>query len=63
MNKGQSADIEAIKHQSRKSGLTYNEAKEYIARTTGGKNTYIYSDTDQEAVKQKNEVSQANLKK
>ncbi|TMN21539.1 hypothetical protein FH966_01165 [Lentibacillus cibarius] len=46
--------------QSRLSGLTYNEAKEYIARTTGGHGTNIYSDTDVEEVRRKNQQSQNN---
>lgn len=50
-------DIEAIKEQSRRSGLSYNEAKEFIAKTTGGHGTNIYSDTDAEEVKRKNQQS------
>lgn len=50
-------DIEAIKEQARKSGLSYNEAKEWIAKTTGGRDTHIYSDTDVEAVKKQNDLS------
>lgn len=57
MNNNESSNIEAVKQQSRKSGLTYNEAKAFIAETTGGKGTQIYSDTDAEAVKQKNRQS------
>ncbi|UJL47372.1 hypothetical protein KFZ58_05650 [Virgibacillus sp. NKC19-16] len=53
-------DIEAIKEQSRRSGLSYNEAKEFIARTTGGSGTNIYSDTDVEEVKRKNQQSWDN---
>lgn len=48
-------DIEAIKEQARRSGLSYNEAIEWIAKTTGGRGTHIYSDTDVEAVKKQNE--------
>ncbi len=51
---------EEMLEQSRRSGLTYNEAKEYIARTTGGHGTNIYSDTDVEEVKRKNRQSQNN---
>lgn len=51
-------DIEVVKEQARKSGLSYNEAKEWIARTTGGRNTNVYSDTDVEAVREKNEQSE-----
>ena len=59
MNKNR-ADQEAIREQSRRSGLSYNEAKEFIARTTGGHGTNIYSDTDVEAVKRKNQQSGEN---
>lgn len=52
-------DIEAIKAQARKSGLSYNEAKEWIAQTTGGRDTNIYSDTDIAAVKEQNNQSSA----
>lgn len=41
--------------QAQKSGLTYNEAKRYIAETTGGLGTRRFSDTDIEAVKKENE--------
>jgi len=44
-------DIEAVKEQARNSGLSYNEAIEWIAKTTGGRGTNVYSDTDIEAVK------------
>lgn len=51
-------DIEAVKEQARKSGLSYNEAMEWIAKTTGGRDTRVYSDTDVEAVKRQNEQSE-----
>ena len=51
-------DIEAIKEQARRSGLSYNEAKEWIAKKTGGRDTHIYSDTDVDAVKRQNEASE-----
>ncbi|MFD1037466.1 gamma-type small acid-soluble spore protein [Virgibacillus byunsanensis] len=47
-------DIDAVKEQSRRSGLSYNEAKEWIAKTSGGRGTNVYSDTDVEEVKRKN---------
>ncbi|HLR52554.1 MAG TPA: hypothetical protein VK072_06745 [Candidatus Avamphibacillus sp.] len=53
-------DIEALREQSRKLGLTYNEAKEFIAKTTGGRDTHIYSDTDSKMVKEKNLQSEMN---
>lgn len=51
-------DIEAVKEQARKSGLSYNEAKEWIAQQTGGRGTHIYSDTNVEAVKRQNRQSE-----
>ncbi|MDY0407484.1 hypothetical protein ACFFIS_10460 [Virgibacillus soli] len=48
-------DIAALQKKARESGLTYNEAIAYIAQTTGGRGTNIYSDTDIDAVKRKNE--------
>lgn len=53
-------DSEAMIEQARKSGLSYNEAKERIAKTTGGRDTHIYSDTDVEAVRKQNEQSEMN---
>lgn len=46
--------------QSQKSGLSYNEAKEWIARTTGGHNTHIYSNTNVEKVREENNQSKMN---
>ncbi|SFE43654.1 hypothetical protein SAMN05216238_11614 [Lentibacillus persicus] len=60
MKKDNQINAESIKEQSRRSGLSYNEAKEYIARTTGGHGTNIYSNTDLEAVKRKNQKSEDN---
>ncbi|SFB11263.1 hypothetical protein SAMN04488072_10778 [Lentibacillus halodurans] len=54
------ADKAAIREQSRRSGLSYNEAKEFIAKTTGGRGTNIYSDTDVEEVKRRNQQSDKN---
>lgn len=51
-------DIEAVKEQARKSGLSYNEAIEFIAKTTGGRGTNVYSNTNVEAVKRENEQSE-----
>jgi predicted DNA binding CopG/RHH family protein len=49
-------DIDAIKVKNANSGMSYNEAKAFISRTTGGHGTAIYSNTDLEAVKK--EISQ-----
>lgn len=53
-------NIKEVKEQSGRSGLSYNEAKEWIARTSGGHGTNIYSDTDVEEVKRKNQQSRDN---
>lgn len=45
---------EKLYAQAQKSGLTYNEAKQYITKTTGGRDTKRYSDTDIESVRQEN---------
>lgn len=53
-------DIEAIKEQSRRSGMSYNETKEWITKTTGGRGTNVFSNTDAETVKRKNQESMDN---
>jgi hypothetical protein len=44
-------DIEEIKRKNADSGLSYNEVKELLAKTTGGRGTSIYSDTDPSEVR------------
>ncbi|MDC3414572.1 gamma-type small acid-soluble spore protein [Aquibacillus sp. 3ASR75-11] len=44
-------DIQEVKRKNAQSGMSYNEAKEYIARTTGGHNTKQLSNTDVAQVK------------
>jgi hypothetical protein len=44
-------DIESVKEKNANSGMSYNEVKAYIARTTGGHGTAKYSNTDVEQVK------------
>lgn len=56
-DKTEDTNIELLKEKARTSGLSYNEAIEFIAKTTGGRNTKIYSDTDAEEVKRKNQES------
>ncbi|HET7628633.1 MAG TPA: gamma-type small acid-soluble spore protein [Bacillales bacterium] len=51
-------DIEEVKKKNADSGMSYNEAKEWLALTTGGRGTNIYSDTDVEEVKRQNNLSQ-----
>ncbi|GGH85496.1 gamma type small acid-soluble spore protein [Pullulanibacillus pueri] len=44
-------DIEEVKAKNAQSGMSYNEAKAFIAREMGGYGTGRYSDTDVEEVK------------
>lgn len=44
-------DIESVKKQNTNSGMSYNEAKAFMARTTGGHGTAKYSNTNVEQVK------------
>ncbi|AGK54083.1 gamma-type small acid-soluble spore protein [Bacillus sp. 1NLA3E] len=48
-------NIDEVKRLNAQSGLSYNEAKELLARTTGGHGTEMYSNTDVEEVKRKNQ--------
>ncbi|WP_318509085.1 gamma-type small acid-soluble spore protein [Bacillus sp. T3] len=48
-------DIEEVKKLNAQSGLSYNEAKEVLARMTGGHGTAMYGNTDEEEVRGKNE--------
>lgn len=45
-------DIEEVKLKNANSGMSYNEAKEYLARTTEGRGTAQYSTTNTEEVRQ-----------
>ncbi|WP_249872353.1 gamma-type small acid-soluble spore protein [Oceanobacillus saliphilus] len=47
-------NIDEVKKRNANSGMSYNEAKEFLARTTGGHGTSVYSDTDVEQVRMKN---------
>ncbi|MBM7570538.1 gamma-type small acid-soluble spore protein [Aquibacillus albus] len=49
-------NIDDVKKKNQHSGMSYNEAKEYIARTTGGHNTNKFSNTNAEQVR--NEIQQ-----
>ncbi|MEK3889916.1 gamma-type small acid-soluble spore protein [Bacillus sp. FSL K6-3431] len=53
-------NIDAVKRQNERSGLSYNEVKELLAKTTGGHGTGMYSNTNIEKVKRKNEKSMNN---
>lgn len=61
VGKDEQTNIEAVQEQAHKSGLSYNEAKAWLAKTTGGRGTHVYSNTDVEAVKTQNK--QSELKK
>ncbi|RDW15902.1 gamma-type small acid-soluble spore protein [Oceanobacillus chungangensis] len=50
-------NINAVKKNNKQSGMSYNEVKEWIAKTTGGHGTGIYSDTNIEEVKRNNQQS------
>ncbi|MBT2755727.1 gamma-type small acid-soluble spore protein [Mesobacillus foraminis] len=47
-------DIESVKQQNANSGMSYNEVKAFLARTTGGHGTARFSNTDVEQVKRNN---------
>ncbi|KRG08016.1 gamma-type small acid-soluble spore protein [Lederbergia galactosidilytica] len=51
-------DIEEVKRKNGQSGMSYNEAIEWMAKTTGGRGTAIYSDTNMEEVKKQNQSVQ-----
>lgn len=50
-------NIDEVKMKNEQSGMSYNEVKEWLAKTTGGHGTEIYSDTNIEEVKRENQQS------
>lgn len=50
-------NIDEVKRQNEQSGMTYNEVKALLAKTTHGYGTGIYSDTDVDEVKRNNQLS------
>ncbi|MFQ3546638.1 gamma-type small acid-soluble spore protein [Halobacillus rhizosphaerae] len=52
-------NIDAVKRQNERSGMSYNEVKELLAKTTGGHGTSIYSDTNVEKVRKDNQRSES----
>ncbi len=50
-------NIDEVKRQNERSGMSYNEVKQWLSQTTGGHGTRIYTDTDMEEVKRKNQDS------
>ncbi len=52
-------NIDAVKRQNERSGMSYNEVKELLAKTTGGHGTSIYSDTNVDQVRKDNQKSES----
>ena len=52
-------NIDDVKRLNDQSGMSYNEAKAFIAKTTGGHGTDVYSNTDIEAVRKENQQSES----
>lgn len=50
-------NIDDVKRQNEHSGMSYNEVKEFLAKTTGGHGTRVYSDTNIEEIKRENQQS------
>ncbi|MET3697713.1 hypothetical protein SAMN05877753_104415 [Bacillus oleivorans] len=48
-------NIDEVKRKNANSGMSYNEVKQWLAKTTGGQGTSVFSDTDVEEVKRKNQ--------
>ncbi|HHW37229.1 MAG TPA: gamma-type small acid-soluble spore protein [Bacillales bacterium] len=44
-------NINEVKSQNENSGMSYNQVKEWLAKTSGGCGTEIYSNTDGKNVK------------
>ncbi|MGX9133333.1 gamma-type small acid-soluble spore protein [Rummeliibacillus sp. JY-2-4R] len=49
-------DINEVKRKNAESGMSYNEVKAMLAKTNG-QGTAIYSDTDPEEIKKKNQMN------
>lgn len=45
-------NIDEVKRKNENSGMSYNEVKNYLAQTTGGHGTAMYSDTNVEEMKE-----------
>ncbi|MED1201599.1 hypothetical protein [Heyndrickxia acidicola] len=44
-------NIDDVKMKNAQSGMSYNEVKEWLAQTTGGRGTSVYSDTNKSRLK------------
>lgn len=54
-------NIDEVKKRNENSGMSYNEVKEFLAKSTGGHGTSVYSDTDIEEVKKNNQQGSDGL--
>ncbi|MRH44046.1 gamma-type small acid-soluble spore protein [Aquibacillus halophilus] len=52
-NRYRETNIDSVKQANEESGMSYNEVKEYIAKTTGGHNTSKFSNTDIDQIREK----------
>lgn len=50
-------NINAVKLQNEQAGMSYNEVKAMLAKTTGGHGTKMYSDTNVDEVRKQNQQS------
>lgn len=48
-------DIDEVKRKNAQSGMSYNEVKAWLVKTTGGHGTSVYSDTDPKDIRKENE--------
>jgi hypothetical protein len=55
-------NIDEVKMKNAQSGMSYNEVKEWLAKTTGGSGTSIFSDTNKAEVKSESKQSFNNSK-
>jgi hypothetical protein len=53
-------NIDEVKMKNAQSGMSYNEVKELLAKTTGGSGTLVYSDINKAEIKSKNQQSSNN---
>ncbi len=54
-------NIDEVKRLNAQSGLSYNEAKELLVKISEGRGTAIYSDTEMDEVRRKNQQSMEKM--
>lgn len=54
-------NIKEVKSQNESSGMSYNEVKAWLAKTSGGRGTGIYSATDDQDGKKSIQNSKNNI--